>query len=178
MTDTTTEEVPKKASRLPFILGLILALVGGGGSFYAVYSGMILGPAPAEEMHSASDRSDETRHPKDAVTVDRKDAAHSAATVAFVPIDPLMISLGPNSRNAHLRFRAQLEVPAEHEDTVRKLMPRVVDVLNGYLRAVETADFENPAILPRLRGQMLRRVQVVVGTEAVHDLLIMEFVLN
>jgi flagellar FliL protein len=57
-------------------------------------------------------------------------------------------------------------------------MPRVIDVLNGYLRAVEPGDFDDPAILGRLRAQMLRRVQIVTGTERVRDLLIMEFVLN
>jgi flagellar FliL protein len=32
--------------------------------------------------------------------------------------------------------------------------------------------------LTRLRGQMLRRVQIVVGKDRVRDLLIMDFVLN
>jgi flagellar protein FliL len=57
-------------------------------------------------------------------------------------------------------------------------MPRIVDVLNGYLRAVEVREFEDPAALVRLRAQMLRRVQIVTGEGRVRDLLVTEFVLN
>ena len=57
-------------------------------------------------------------------------------------------------------------------------MPRIVDVLNTYLRAVEVRDLEEPAAMARLRAQMLRRVQVVTGEGRVRDLLVTEFVLN
>ena len=57
-------------------------------------------------------------------------------------------------------------------------MPRVLDTLNTYLRAVDVADLENPAALAKLRAQMLRRVQVVTGEGRVRDLLVTEFVLN
>ena len=51
-------------------------------------------------------------------------------------------------------------------------------MLNGYLRAVDVEDIEDPSSLVRLRAQMLRRIQIVVGQDAVSDLLIIEFVLN
>jgi len=98
--------------------------------------------------------------------------------VAFVPIDPLVVSLGPNAINRHLRFRAQLEVVPAHEQDVIHLLPRIVDVLNNYLRALEASDIEQPAALMNLRAQMLRRVQIVVGPGRVNDLLVMEFVLK
>lgn len=57
-------------------------------------------------------------------------------------------------------------------------MPRIADVLNTYLRAVEVRDLEAPAATVWLRAQMLRRIQVVAGEGRVRDLLITEFVLN
>ena len=57
-------------------------------------------------------------------------------------------------------------------------MPRVLDVLNTYLRAVDVRDLEQPSAIPRLRAQMLRRIQVVTGPDRVRDLLITEFILN
>jgi flagellar FliL protein len=51
-------------------------------------------------------------------------------------------------------------------------------VLNGYLRAVDAADLEDPAALVRVRAQMLRRVQLVTGEGRVRDLLVTEFLLN
>ena len=154
-----TENPPKKSSKLPVILGLLLAIIGGGGGFYAVYSGMILGPAEAAQQ------------PKG-------DAAKPLPDIAFVEVEPLTVSIGAPADRRHLRFRTHLEVATEYKGDVELLLPRVVDVLNGYLRALELEDLEDSAALIRLRGQMLRRVQVVVGEGRVNDLLIMEFVLN
>jgi flagellar FliL protein len=157
--DSVETEDPMKKSKLPLIIGLLLGLVGAGGGFFAVSSGLIM--ASESEGHD-----------------DKADHQEGMPDVAFIPIDPLVISLRAPSQSRHLRFRAQLEVPAQFQAETEKLLPRVVDVLNSYLRALDTADFEEPAALMRLRAQMLRRVQVVVGQGRVNDLLVMEFVLN
>ena len=161
--DESESEATKKPSKLPVVIGLVLALLSGGAAFYAVYSGMILGDsaraaAPAGESDAA-------------VPDDLSD-------VAFIPLEPMVISLGDGSNERHLRFRAQLEVPPAHKAAVEKLTPRVIDVLNSYLRALETGDLERRSALVRLRAQMLRRVQIVTGRDLVNDLLVMEFVLN
>ncbi|MBO9407432.1 flagellar basal body-associated FliL family protein [Shimia sp. R9_1] len=165
MTDETvdTEETPKKASKLPLIIGLVLALAGGGGGFFAVYSGMILGSdtAPAAEEES--------------VEMDKPEALPD---ITYVGLDPFVVSLTSGGSADYLRFRAQLEVPSAHQEEVERVLPRVVDVLNGYLRALSPADIESPDALVKLRSQMLRRVQIVTGQERVSDLLVMEFVLN
>jgi flagellar FliL protein len=77
-----------------------------------------------------------------------------------------------------LRFTAQVEVAAGSEADVTLLKPRILDVLNSYLRAIDIASIEDPQAMARLRAQMLRRVQVVTGEGRVRDLLITEFVLN
>jgi flagellar FliL protein len=160
-TQADAEEAPKKKSKKPLLIGLVLALVLGGGGFYAVFSGMILGHAEESESISA-------------------DTAELQALpdIAFVPIQPLVINLGGEGAARHLRFQAQLEVNKVAEADVTALLPRGVDVLNGYLRAVNMTDIESAAALVKLRAQMLRRVQVVTGEGRVRDLLIMEFVLN
>jgi flagellar FliL protein len=89
-----------------------------------------------------------------------------------------VIALPGRQNREHLRFTAQLEVPPDRVSEVESIRPRIVDVLNGYLRAVDLTDLEDPTALMRLRAQMLRRVQVVAGEGRVNDLLIMEFVLN
>jgi len=149
----------KKKSKIPIIIGLVLALVGGGGGYFAVQSGLLFG-----ERKEVLDDSHEVAEPM--------------PDVAFVPVDPLIINLGSRSKNQFLRFRAQLEVGGGHEAEVTALMPRVLDILNGYLRAVDVKDLEDPSALIRLRAQMLRRIQTVTGEGHVKDLLIMEFVLN
>ncbi len=157
-------DAPKKGSKMPLIIGFVLALASGGGGFYAVQSGMLFG----DDSHADG----EMDHAEDHAM----EHGSTLDDVAFVPIDPVVISLG--EPHGHLRFRAQLEVRSEFTEDVTKLMPRVVDVLNNYLRALEVEDIAHGASLTRLRAQMLRRVQVVTGTGRVDDLLIMEFVLN
>jgi len=96
----------------------------------------------------------------------------------FVAIDRMVISLGSANKSKHLTFGAALEVEPEYKEEVILLKPRILDVLNTYLRAVELRDIENPAAMTRLRAQMLRRVNIVTGEGRVNDLLITEFVLN
>lgn len=159
--DEPEGEVPKKRSKMPLIVGVVLALALGGGGFFAVYSGLLLSQ---DESHSGT-------HGAEAERADLPE-------VAFVPVDPLTINLGRGSANRHLRFRAELEVEPSAKNDVTAMLPRVLDVLNGYLRAVDLSDLEEPTSLIKLRAQMLRRVQMVTGEGSVRDLLIMEFVLN
>lgn len=159
------ENVPTKASKLPLIIGLVLALVGGGGGFFAVKSGVLGGSDNADTAQDAGRQDDSETQP-------------TAAEVAFVALEPLVISLPRSGSRTHLRFAAQLEVDPQYAAEVESVKPRIVDVLNGYLRAVDLAELEDPTALIRLRGQMLRRVQIVTGEGRVRDFLIMEFVLN
>ncbi|MFZ1470064.1 MAG: flagellar basal body-associated FliL family protein [Paracoccaceae bacterium] len=151
-------EPKKKKSKMPLVIGLVLALALGGGGFYATWSGMILGG------HAEALVAEEKPGP--------------LPDIAFVPIDPVVVTLGPGSSSKHLKFTSQLEVSKAYADEVTVLMPRILDVLNSYLRAVEVADLEDPSAMARLRAQMLRRVQIVTGEGRVRDLLVTEFVLN
>lgn len=157
-TEQPQDAVAKKKSKLPLILGLVLFLGLGGGGFYAVYSGLILGQASASGQLGAQ--------------------STDQHQIAFVPLDPVTITLGEVAQNIHLKFAAQLEVDAAREDEVALLRPRILDVLNGYLRAVEVEELSDPHALVRLRSQMLRRIQIVTGEGRVRDLLVTEFVLN
>lgn len=157
--EPAAEAAPAQKSKLPFILGLVLMLMLGGGGFYAVYAGFLFG---RPEVHAA----------------DAAPAPEALPDIAFVPLDPLVVSLGSDPARRYLHFTAQLEVAKPYQPDVTLLLPRIADVLNGYLRAVEVADLEDPTALIRLRAQMLRRIQMVVGDGRVRDLLVTGFVIN
>ena len=150
----------RKKSKLPLILGVILMLGGGGGAFFAVSTGMIGGGGHAEEGH------------------EEMAEAAPLEPVAFVPLDPIIIAVRSEGRAAHLRFKAELEVQPGRQEEVSVLMPRILDVLNTYLRAVDVGEMERPSALLSLRAQMLRRIQIVTGEGRVKDLLVTEFVVN
>lgn len=164
--DAMTEDVEDEAGQgskgfvLPMVIGIVLALGLGGAGFYLAYAGFLSQSGESQGgTHGAPD-------------------PNPIGDIDFVVVEPMVISLGAESGSRHLRFRAQLEVPKGSKPDVERLLPRVMDIFNSYLRAVDLNELESPSNLSRLRAQMLRRVQMVVGKDRVNDLLIMEFVLN
>lgn len=152
-----------KSGKGGLLLAMLLALAGAGGGFYAVHSGLLF-PAPQ-------------------TAVTHKPATDTALTAdgpapAFVPLQPLSVTLGRGSSLEQLRFEGYLDVNPGTEEAVAMVMPRIMDVLNGYLRAVEIGDLSDPSALMTLRAQLLRRIQVVVGGGKVNDLLISKFLLS
>lgn len=162
MTDATEdlEPSPPRKSRTAMLLAFCTFLAGAGVGFWGTYTGKLL-PLVSGEQAKVQEK------------------GHAALPdIAFVEMEPMTISLRRPAQGRHLRFRAQIEVPIAYASDVERLLPRVVDVLNGYLRAVEPADLEDSASLTRLRSQMLRRIQMVCGDERVNDILIMEFIIS
>lgn len=153
---TAPDAPPKRRGKLPLVLAAVVSLVLGGGGFYATWSGMVLGTHDVDAGGDASQLPD----------------------IAFVPVEPVVISLPDSASSSHLRFTAQLEVAGKYTADVTLLLPRIVDILNGYLRAIDVAELEDPTALVRIRAQLLRRIQLVTGDGRVRDLLVTEFVLN
>lgn len=171
--DAEAGAAPAKSGKLGLILGLVGALALGGGGFYAVYSGIL---DPAALMSGGQEAAG--GHGEAAGKGPATAGPGALTDVAFVKLDPIMVSLPPGSGAKLLRFSGQLEVAPEHVGEVTTLLPRVIDTLNTYLRAVDVADLAAPAMAVKIRAQMLRRVQIVTGEGRVRDLLISEFVLN
>jgi flagellar FliL protein len=168
MADVTADELEpeKKGGKLPLVIGLVLGLVGAGAGFYATTSGLI-------PVGASADPQDET-----AQTEESSDYPAALPDIEYVDLTPIMITLSGDSTTHQLRFHAQLEVESKYFADVEKIRPRILDVLNGYLRALELSDLRDPLALTRLRGQMLRRIGIVAGKGRVRDLLVIEFVLN
>ena len=154
--ETVADEVPKKPSKLPLVLGLIIAVFGGAGAFFFMYSS---GSEPAEEVVEELEEG-------------------PLPDAFFVALDPIVVPLGDGITNRSLRFQAHLEVQRSAQERVEALSPRILDVLNTYLRAVELETLQDRRALLLLRAQMLRRIQVVVDSTAIQDLLITEFFIN
>ncbi|SDX86817.1 flagellar basal body-associated FliL family protein [Citreimonas salinaria] len=157
----------KKSSKMPLIIGAVLAVLGGAGGFFVVQMNPL-------GLFGGADKAHATEEGKDSVYHDPT----PLGDVGFVEVPPIVISLGPTADGRTLRFRTSLEVPAQHATAVTAIVPRVQDVLNSYLRALEPTDFEAPGALIRLRSQLLRRVKLVAGDDHVRDLLVLEFIVN
>lgn len=172
--DGAEAKAPAGKMRTLLIGGGLMVLTGLGG-FAAVSMGLVPGLGGGEEAA------------EQVLALDEAPAAEGeapgegpldVADLAFVAAPPMTVTLGSGGERMHLRFQAQLEVPPEKAGAVEALMPRIADVLGGYLRALDPAAVEAPGAQVRLRSQMLRRVRLVAGSDAVRDLLVTDFVIN
>ncbi|MEO1611086.1 MAG: flagellar basal body-associated FliL family protein, partial [Pseudomonadota bacterium] len=141
------EAAEKPKGGLKRLAPLILApLLLGGGGFYAAYSGMIGGGSSPEAV--------EEEEAKPAAPVNE---------VAFMQLDEMVVPLAPTARSRILVFGASLEVEPEALPEIEKLRPRLMDVLNTYLRVVDHEALEDPSAMPLLRARLLRRLSVVAA---------------
>lgn len=201
MSSPVAEAAPRK-SRTPLLLGVLLLVLGLGAGFGVaqIVLPMIGGDSGAPEATASDSHGDSANdsHATPAADSHATPAADSHAAPAadshgeaaatsghvatsgpsFVPLDPILVMLPPGQGPRHLRFVAQLDVAPAHTAEVAAITPRIIDAFNGYLRAVEVSELEDPAALIGIRSQMLRRAQVIAGEGMVLDLLIMEFVMN
>lgn len=151
----------RSSSKLPLVLGGVAALLGAAAGYGAVTFGMV--PGLGQDV---------------AVAEGEAPVAMTPVSANFLPIETIVVSLAGDGSAGDLRFAGSIEVTKGAETAVAHVMPRIVDVLNGYLRAVEINDLRDPAALMRLRAQMLRRIQTVTGQGQVRDLLVTQFVLT
>lgn len=168
-TGTETDDSGKKSSKIGLILSIVLCLLGAGLGYFGISSGLVPFGSGASG-HETSQSADDIPTTQEASSV-RPD-------VAFVTIPTLIVTLPPGAKNDHLRFSAQIEVPSEYQDDVEYLMPRIQDVMNGYLRALTAEDIEGPGALFKIRLHLFRRIAVVVGLGKANSLLVTEFILN
>lgn len=167
------DDAPKKKSK-GMLFGLIGAVLLGGGAFYGVYSGLV--PLPFGDEPKENPEVAESVENEDEDSAKLTDAPFDAG--AFVAMEPILISLGERSTARHLKVTLSIEVEPGTEETVAAVKPRINDVLNTFLRAVDERDFEIPRSMARLRAQILRRVKLVSPPGSVRDVLVQEFILN
>lgn len=96
----------------------------------------------------------------------------------FLVLDPMIISIQPIGRSKHLKVSLVFETD---EDGAAALLNNgfyIQDVLNTFLRSVDSTILEDPSAMARLRSQILRRVKSVAPDANVTNVLITEFVLT
>lgn len=169
MADATVEMgdeggVEQARSRMPLLIGLMLFVLLGAGGFYATFSGVfslsaVLGGDGGE--------------------AGAPEKAHSdSPDFAFAPVGEIVIPLGPKANSEFLILEAEIEVAPEDKAALMAQMPRVRDMFNTYLRAVETRDLEAQDATLRLRAHLVRRLKVLLEPLTPRDLLFTTFILR
>lgn len=94
----------------------------------------------------------------------------------YFALEPLTLTLTDNRRT--LRIGITLEMVSDASDSVAPDDPKLRDAFTGYLRSLRTEQIEDAAFMAQLRAQLLRRAQIIIGQEAVHSVLITDFLVR
>ena len=157
------EEGAKKGSKKKLIIFAVLLLVVGGVA--AVVLGGVM-KKPKDDAAAA----------KDAPPV----VAAAMTPGVFHDLPPLLVNLDNSGHTAHfLKLSVSLEL-GKQEDiaAIDKVMPRVIDQFQSYLREVRPEDLKGSAGLYRLRQELLTRVAAASQPIQVKDVLFREFLIQ
>lgn len=160
MTGTNAQEKTTGRSKTPLLVGAVSAVALGAGGFFSVYSGMLTLPFTEGQTEVAGTTPSEVQE-----------------APTYVTLEEIMVSLPRDAPARHIRFGAAIEVAPEFRNDVENLTPRLMDLINTYLRAADFSDIHESRSLIRIRTHLFRRIQIISPPGSVRDLLITKFVL-
>lgn len=148
--------------KLLLIVVLPLLLLGGGAGAY--FMGVF--DKPAGEDHAEGGDGSEDGAPME--------------TAAFVKIPDMIVNLSSDeSQPRYLRLSVQLELKNELDSaSVEKVMPRVIDQFQTYLRELRVQDLRGSAGIYRLQMELLSRVNAAAYPVEVQDVLFQEILIQ
>ncbi len=201
--ENTEAKAPAK-SRLPLIAGGVVALLllGGGGTFFVLRKGDAPAEqaeegsgAPAAEHAAAPGAKAEGEHgeagaAEHATESHEEDAAEGHAKGAggehggapapqFVSIDSFVVNVSDGENDRFLKVKIDLEVSsAEVGKEIEQRMPQVKDIMIGLLSSQNATTVRSMEGKDHLREQVLARLNAVVRTGVVRQVLFTEFVVQ
>lgn len=143
--------------------GVLLLLVAIGGAYAFGALDGILGFNAAAEADS-----------------DKAAAGDETPAIVFYELPDLVVSLNTNERKStFLKVRVTLELadPAAVA-TVERLLPRIIDHCQVYLRELRPDDLRGSAGTLRLREELRRRIAAAIAPAALRDVLFVELLVQ
>jgi flagellar FliL protein len=173
------EEGGKKSKKkLIFILVPLVLLIAGGAGLY--FSGMLDKVLGKEKTEAAAGEHGEAK-------AEGKESEEGAAgehgpgaEVAFLKIPDMIVNLNAaDGQPRYLRLSVQLEMAnAADVAAVEKVLPRVVDQFQTYLRELRVQDLRGSKGMYRLQMELLSRVNAAAAPTQVKDVLFQEILIQ
>ena len=170
MSATTTDQSAKKSRKkggrlLLFGAAAVMLLGGGAGAAWMLVPGAP--DAMRKVIGISSVPADEASAP----------AMTAQTRPVFVELPEMTLTLPNAGRPRQLRLKLAMEVAADPSQPPPEMMsPRVYDSLVLYLRTLRDGELEGALAMDRLRGDLHRRLDLLLGEGRVRDVLITGFV--
>lgn len=135
-----------------------------------------------KEKHAKNDKSDGHGGKKktDAADSDSfsKTKISFAGKSAFVEFSPLVISMPGGGRSRHLKIGLVIETSPDDAEYIKNQTFVIYDVLNTYLRSIDSLELQSPTMISDLKKQIQYRIELVAPGVEIHKTLITEFLLT
>ena len=104
----------------------------------------------------------------------------AAGPSVFLDLPEMLVNLNAGGRKTHyLKISVSLEGSSEADMLqVQRVMPRIVDSFQVYLRELRIEDLHGSAGLQRLREELLMRVNAAAKPAKIHDVLFKEMLVQ
>ena len=166
------EGAPKKKRRIAgkkiVLFGVLpLLLIGGGAGVF--FSGLLGGGD--EEVAAEGE---------DAAAATEAEAAEPPRDVVFYDLPEMLVNLNSEGRqSSFLKIQISLELgAAEAVPEVEKVLPRIVDNFQVYLRELRPNELSGTKGVVRLKEELLVRVNKAVDPVKVYDILFKEILVQ
>ncbi|GGB25876.1 hypothetical protein GCM10011505_03860 [Tistrella bauzanensis] len=168
----------KGGMKLILLIVLPLLLIGGGGAA-AFLTGMIGGGEEhAEGEAAAGGGQGAGGHGSGAAPGAAK--ARDPLTAVYFDLPEMLVNLNTGGKRvSFLKLKVSLELQKQEDVAlIEKVMPRIVDSFQVYLREMRVEDLSGSAGIYRLREELLDRVNVAAQPVAVNDVLFREMLVQ
>lgn len=102
-------------------------------------------------------------------------------SMMFVPLDEITINLRNGSENnaSWLRVKITLEVNGQaNHDAVSKMTPKIIDVLQTYLKELRKNDLDGSFGLYKIKDEMLLRINTILYPNKIEAILFQEIIIQ
>ena len=138
---------------------VLLLAIGGATAYYFGVFDNLLGPSE-EELQSEQKQADTLGH--------------------FFELEEMLVSLGRTGRkSSFLKLRISLELERkEDEARIQKVMPRIIDSFQVFLRGLRIEELQGSHGLYRVKEELLFRANVAASPGKVKDVLFKEMLVQ
>ncbi len=162
-TEGEAEEGGKRKLSGKFIVlfvALPLLVLGGGGGGAAYYLGLFGGSPEENNGEMAAVEPEKTRY--------------------YYNLPEFLVNLNSRKRNAQfLKLMVALEYTnSDVKEALEPLMPRIHDAFQVYLRELRSEDLEGSAGVYRLKGELLKRINLEISPKRVERVLFREILVQ
>ncbi len=151
------QEVAPSSGKKKKLIALVIAIIlcGGGGATFVMLK-------KKKETEEAEKHAAEQAAPK--------------VETIFHDMDEMIINLNTEGKSvSFMKLKITLELEGKENLTaVQKMMPKINDVLQMYLRELRPSDMQGSVGLYRLKEELLLRINKIIYPSQVNDLLFKE----